>query len=379
MKGPLMAMVSASFATWFWMNPNGKPKGDGVRGEGCVNGHAESLGALQALLEERDQQLVDLEAGRKPQPSKLRTGQSDWRPLLAAVNAGLQAACRCEEKGQRVGEKSEGKNDVYASREDLGVAALVTVPGLDSGIEEPGDPLKELWLATEHSAALVSDALRFAVDSMVVQVWPWPLQTGSRNATHFEARLDFNRRASASRHGGAPGGTLLGSLHGAGQSVSDMLPSTARTSILVLGQAVSDAAGIVRPPLELLMGSFLERHPEHRTFVGNRDPILVVLLIFALLHLMAWELYGLWRLTARSVTTILYCPCRWTKCRRDTQPESVSAAAVFEGTSRSRTSCSKSPSASRSSPSKANWHKTLQADKENMNIMNSTPYKKAQQ
>lgn len=352
------------------MTPNVNSKADGVARRGCFNDHPQLVGALRAILEERDQQVFDAEAGRRPRPSKLGAGQSDWRLLLAAVSARLEASSRCDEDSS--GEWVEGENDLHASRQDMSVASLFNIPGATLS----ADPPKELWLATEHAAALVSDALRFAVDSVVMQVWPWPLQTVNGNATGLEARLDSTHRSHASQHGGLAGLSLLGFLQEAGRSVSDMLPSTARTSVQVLGRACSDSAGIVRQPLQSLIGVFLERHPEHRAFVGNRDPILVVLLIFALLHLMAWELYGLWRLTVWFVTTILCCPCRWPQ--KDSCSEFVSEASVFEGTSRPRSNCSKSPSIGRSSPSKLTWQNSCQADKENWNMVNASPYKKAQ-
>lgn len=295
MKGPVLAMVSASFATWFWVDPTSRSRSAPVSSGGQADLHSEIIRSLREVLEERDQHIAHLKAGKTPQRMK----QSDWRALLEVISSQMQEARKCVDA-----ETHDAYDGGLPIQEATLAASLRAVQG-DSPVPKLGDPLSELSLATQHSAALVGDALRFALDSVRAQVWPWPLEAGNAQSIDSKSPAGSASRlhSSQTRSDQSDGAGLAGSLQEAAQGLFAMVPSWLRTPIEAL-------ADIVRAPLRSCLNMFLERYPEHKAFVESRDPILVVLLLFALLHIMVWELFGLWQLVSQGVPAILCCPFR---------------------------------------------------------------------
>eukprot|EP00401_Gymnodinium_catenatum_P009720 CAMPEP_0117496736 /NCGR_PEP_ID=MMETSP0784-20121206/20813_1 /TAXON_ID=39447 /ORGANISM="" /LENGTH=288 /DNA_ID=CAMNT_0005291721 /DNA_START=20 /DNA_END=885 /DNA_ORIENTATION=- len=200
-----------------------------------------------------------------------------WERAPDAGQGQSSDGCRCD-----VGQLADGERDSGATAEgsehEIGQASAGS-----------GDPIRDMFDASSRAALLLRDVAAYAEDAIVVQIWPWPIDSGASEALQHLDASPAELVADVVRDAGALHAAAFEQIPGvslAGDATRGVVHGVADFFEWPLAAARAAAAALIE--------GFLAS--EHRAALGGRDPLLVALFLVVLAVVVAWEIYGCCRL-----------------------------------------------------------------------------------
>lgn len=302
--GSSFTALSASYLTWYWLED------DRTR--------VLTPRLLNTSFPDASEHVA---AQRTPEPDSTKTRQP-WVPVAVELRTALEDALRdLEDRGPEDGEATHSDAQLILGvlRMVLNRSASVTefpnvsvqtenfengeqcengehgaVPHADhskADVDDMPSAFEDLVVIGSRSTALLRDVATHLTSSFVDLVWQWPV-----DADHH-----------------TPEGSSLGT-----ELASWIPPEIKSDAELFLGM-LAIPAGALRSGVRSMVDQFLDHFPHHRAALGDRDPMLVPLVLLAVLHITIWEVYGCWRVVLFFVRRIL-CRCCFERAPSKTVP-----------------------------------------------------------
>lgn len=288
--------------------------------------------ALQRRVAELEAMLVE---------SRARILEAAAAPPLPPVQA--EAGAEAEGEGEREadveGEAIDEEVVEIDSASALDVAEQVGTPlgriGQSSG---QSDPVTDIADAAWRLQVLVKDMAVYAVDASLACLWQWPVDntTASWSTNLVESvEVQLSLLVSEISTHAQPAVAYAEQVHGEmSRQVQDVagalsaqlppdvlvhvraLDASTRDVVADLATELDNVLGATRASFDMVMQSFLEQHPQHRSSIAGHDPLFVFFLFLAGVVVIAYDTYLCAKVAAWSVSFALQAACSALCCSR---------------------------------------------------------------
>jgi len=297
--GSSFTALSASFLTWYWLED------DRTR--------VLTPRLLNTSFPEASEHVA---AQRTLEPGSTRTRQP-WVPVALELRAALEDELReLEDRGPEDGEATHSDAQLILSvlrkvlngsaseagfpsvsvqtenGENVEHGAVADADHSEAVVDDIPSAFEDLVVIGSRSTALLRDVATHLTSSCVDLVWQWPVD--------------------ADQHTPAGGSSL-------GTELASWIPSEIKSDAELFLGMLAVPAGALRSGVRSMVDQFLDHFPHHRAALGDRDPMLVPLVLLAVLHITIWEVYGCWRVVLFFVRRIL-CRCCFERAPSKTVP-----------------------------------------------------------